>query len=100
LKNPASTCDGFIVTLAYQQQKIASAPASPEGVTEGVTGGVTEGVTLLLENIRKAPGKRIPRHSGDLGVPEKTIERWIALLKRENRIEYRGSSRTGGYFAK
>jgi ATP-dependent DNA helicase RecG len=87
--------DGFLVTLAYQQQKIASAPVSPEGVNEGVN----EGVTKLLEYISKAPGKRIPQHSRDLGVPRKTIERWIALLKRENLIEYRGSSRTGGYFA-
>jgi ATP-dependent DNA helicase RecG len=84
--------DGFLVTLAYKHQKIASALSSPEGVNEGVT--------LLLEKIRKAPGKRIPQHSGDLGVHRKTIERWIALLKRKNLIEFRGSSRTGGYFAK
>jgi ATP-dependent DNA helicase RecG len=84
--------DGFLVTLAYKQQKIASIPASHEGVNEGVT--------KLLEYISKAPGKRIPQQSRDLRVPGKTIERWIALLKRENLIEYRGSSRTGGYFAK
>ena len=29
----------------------------------------------------------------------KNIERWLAQLKRTGKVEYRGSSKTGGYFA-
>jgi hypothetical protein len=32
-------------------------------------------------------------------VPAKTVERWLAELKGKGRIEYRGSKKTGGYFA-
>lgn len=31
-------------------------------------------------------------------IPQKTVERWLSVLKTENKIEYRGSNKTGGYF--
>ena len=33
-------------------------------------------------------------------VTKRTIERWLKQLKEEDKIEFRGSSKTGGYFAK
>jgi hypothetical protein len=33
-----------------------------------------------------------------MNIPVKTIERWIALLKRDKKIEYRGSKKNGGYY--
>lgn len=87
--------DGFLVTLSYQQQKTSSSLVSPKGITEGIT----EGINRLLEYIRNTPGKRIPQFVDSLRIPAKTIERWIADLKRQGRIEYRGSKKTGGYFS-
>ena len=86
--------DGFLVALSYQKQKTSSLSVSPKGITEGIT----EGINRLLEHIRNTPGKRIPQFVDSLGIPAKTIERWIADLKRQGRIEYRGSKKTGGYF--
>ena len=83
--------DGFLVTLRYQKQKISSVSVPPEGISEGIN--------MLLEHIREAPGKRIPQLSEYLGTPSKTIERWIADLRRQERIEYRGSKKAGGYYA-
>ncbi len=88
--------DGFLVTLRYRKQKISSVSVPTEGISEGIS----EGINLLLEHIRKAPGKRIPQLSEYLGTPSKTIERWIADLRRQGRIEYRGSKKAGGYYIK
>ncbi len=35
-----------------------------------------------------------------LNIPAKTLERWIKQLKTENKIEYKGSKKTGGYYAR
>lgn len=86
--------DGFLVNLSYRRQKVVSTPVSREGISEGISGGIN----LLLEHIRNAPGRRIPQLSESLGIPAKTIERWIADLKRQGRIEYRGSKKLGGYY--
>ena len=31
-------------------------------------------------------------------VTQRTIERWIKILKKENKIEFIGASKTGGYY--
>jgi len=67
---------------------------------EGVSEGVSEGVNLLLEYIGNKPGGRVPHFEKALHVPAKTIERWLKKLRDENRIEFRGSPKTGGYYAK
>ncbi|MEA2039593.1 MAG: hypothetical protein U9N82_07140 [Thermodesulfobacteriota bacterium] len=90
--------DGFLVTLRYQKQKISSVSVSTEGISEGITGGISEGINLLLEHIQSAPGRRIPQLADHLGIPAKTIERWIADLKRQGCVEYRGSKKSGGYY--
>jgi len=33
-----------------------------------------------------------------LHTPSKTIERWLKKLKDEGKIEFKGSSKTGGYY--
>jgi len=90
--------DGFLVILRYQKQKISSVSVPTEGISEGISEGRSEGINLLLEHIRSAPGRRIPQMADRLGIPAKTIERWMADLKRQGSIEYRGSKKAGGYY--
>ena len=71
-----------------------------EGINEGVSEGVSEGINALLEFINKTPGLRAPEISSVMGIPLKTLERWIKKLKHKGDIEFRGSSRTGGYWKK
>ena len=92
--------DGFLVSLRYQKQKISSTSIVPEGISEGISEGINEGINELLGFIRNEPGRRIPQLSKELRIPAKTIERWIRGLKSRGLVEYRGSNRTGGYFAK
>ena len=41
---------------------------------------------------------RTPEISRMLGVPPKTLERWLKELKARNRIVYKGPDKTGGYY--
>jgi len=70
-----------------------------EGVSEGVNEGVSEGVNMLFNLIENIPGKRIPFFKEQMRIPAKTIERWLARLKSERKIEFRGAPKTGGYYA-
>jgi ATP-dependent DNA helicase RecG len=66
--------------------------------SEGVNEGVNEGVSLLYDTIQKKPGVRIPELSAHLNVPAKTLERWMKQLRKEKRITFKGSAKTGGYY--
>lgn len=63
------------------------------------SGGVSGGVSLF-EYIRRNPGKRTVSMTEVFNIPKRTIERQLKKLKQENRIEYRGSPKTGGYHAR
>jgi len=73
---------------------------SGEGVSEGVSEGITEGIKGLFDYIKKNPGLRTPALSNKLNVPDKTIERWLKRLKDQQKVVFRGSRKTGGYFSK
>lgn len=68
--------------------------------SEGVHEGVNEGVNLLFNYITDNPGKRVPHFEKALHVPAKTIERWLKKLREEERIKFKGSPKTGGYYNK
>jgi len=72
-------------------------PVSPD---EGVNEGINEGVNALFNYIKNNPGRRTPKFEEALGVPIKTIERWLKKLKDEKKIEFRGAPKTGGYYIK
>lgn len=88
---------GMLVSLTYQEQKI-SALVTSEGKTKGITKGITEGINSLRAYILSSPGKQVPQLAAALGLPAKTVEPWVADLKRQGCIEYRGSKKAGGYF--
>ena len=73
-------------------------------VTEDVTnkvvdnGGVNGGVNDILLLIENNPGINVSNIKSLLNVPQRTIERWINQLKKENKIEFKGAPKTGGYY--
>lgn len=85
--------DGYMVTIGYTQQKQNSE------TNGGVTEGVTEGVKSLLDHIKENPGLRTTQIEKQLGVPVKTLERWLKQLKDQNKIEFKGAPKTGGYYS-
>ena len=66
--------------------------------SERVNGGVNGGVNSLFDYIKNNPGKRVIHFETDLGLAKRTIERWLTQLKKEGKIEFEGSSKTGGYW--
>ena len=68
-----------------------------EGVNEGVSAlgkGAKETDSIICSN----PGINTPLLVSMSGKSDATIERHIALLKKEKMIEHRGSDKTGGYY--
>ena len=82
-----------------------------DGQNGGVNGGVNDGVNgevnALSENLRQAydlihntPGIKANQLAEKLGRSINTIEKQLSQLKKKALIEYRGSAKTGGYYAK
>ena len=71
-----------------------------EGVSEGLNEGVNEGVNSLIRLISEQPGLRAPAIAKQLGTSPKNIERWLKQLKDQDKIEFKGASKTGGYYSK
>ena len=65
-----------------------------------VNEGVNEGVNLLYHLIKTNPHKRTPFFVEELKTSVKPIERWVSALRKQNKIEFIGNSKTGGYVAK
>jgi len=66
----------------------------------GVNGGVSGGVDNLLEFIVKNPNLKANNISDNMNIPLRTIQRDLKQLKDEDKIEFRGSPKSGGYYAK
>ena len=84
-------------TGGYRTREVREGGIS-EGVKEGIDEGMGEGIKAVADFIQKTPGLRAPQISQALGVPVKTLERWLRRLKAKNQIEFRGSRRFGGYW--
>ncbi|MFZ2284894.1 MAG: hypothetical protein WAV86_13555, partial [Lutibacter sp.] len=59
---------------------------------------VNVGIKTLLVFIENNPGINVSNIKSLLNIPQRTIERWINQLKKENKIEFKGAPKTGGYY--
>ena len=87
---------GFQVTL----YKKVLAQKLDGGISGGISGGINGGINLLLVFISENQNLSAKTISENMNEPLRTIQRWIKQLKDEGKIEYRGSKKTGGYYAK
>lgn len=83
---------GFLLTLRYAKQKISVRE------NEEVNVGVNVGVKTLLIFIENNPGTNALAMEKQFKVTQRTIERWIKTLREENKIEFKGVPKTGGYW--
>lgn len=65
-----------------------------------VNGAVNGAVIQVLQYLRNHPGSRANAIVGALDIPLRSVQRYLTQLKKENKIEFRGASRNGGYFLK
>ena len=68
-------------------------------IEQDINGGINGGINELYNFIKENEGLSAVVLGEKLNIPLRTIQRWIKQLKDENKIEYRGSKKTGGYFA-
>jgi ATP-dependent DNA helicase RecG len=85
---------GFLVIFYRKDDKTFSMPG------EAVSEGINEGIKKLYDYIENNPGHRTGMISKSMDVPEKTVERWLRKLKSDNKIEFVGSKKIGGYYLK
>ena len=90
----SNSCRRFVITFITSKNE-----GSNKGINEGISEGISEGINRLYKYIKNHEGLRVSQLSEALNIPSKTLERWVSSLKIENKIEYRGSKKTGGYFA-
>lgn len=88
-----SIADFFKVTLFPIKE------VNTGGVSGGVSGGISGGVNELLDFIKENPGKNSREIQKQSGISKRTLERQLAKLRSEEKIEFRGAPKTGGYFA-
>lgn len=88
---------GFLVVF-HRDLAITKTQTVPEG--GGISGGISGGINSLVAFVSNNPGKRTADIAKDLDLSPRTAERWIRKLKDEGKIEFRGSKKTGGYYAK
>ena len=56
-------------------------------------------VKMLFEVISLNPGRRVSELTALIDRSKPTVERYVQELKKSGKIEYRGSKKTGGYYA-
>ena len=66
---------------------------------ETIKENLNEGVKNLYNVIIQYPNHRTPFYAETMNTSIKNIERWLKQLKKEKKVEFKGSSKTGGYYA-
>jgi len=83
--------DVFKLTIRHEAEVV--------GVNDGVNVGVNVGVNQILNIISENEGINGAAISGKLpDVTKRTVERYLQKLRESNVIEFRGASKTGGYY--
>ena len=93
--------DSFVMKQNYMKNIFYKNETPLDGVVSGgVNGVVSGGVRELLEFIQTNPGLRANELSEHIDTPLRTVQRWLKQLKDENKIEFQGAPKTGGYVLK
>ena len=70
-----------------------------EGIKVNSDEGINEGINQLLSVICSRPGARANELATLICKSRQTVERYVKMLTDCGQIEFRGSKKTGGYFA-
>ena len=107
---------GYLTKIGYKKQRILNnaivsqndelkiAPQylenkEPETDSDELNDELNEGQQKVLEYIQTNPGKMSRDISFYLKMPFGTVDRHIRVLLKKNKIERRGSKKSGGYYS-
>lgn len=88
----------YFLTTFYVSPDLNTNGGLNGGLSGGLSGGLNGGLNGVLVFIRENPGKNTKDISEFLDTPSRTVEKWIAKLRKNKSIEFRGSKKTGGYW--
>lgn len=95
---------GGVAVTVYKEIATSGEEKTDEGLNGGANGGVNGGVNGgandVLVYLQLKPGKRASELAVALETPLRTMERWLKQLKESDQIEFRGATKTGGYYSK
>lgn len=91
---------GDIFITTFKRKNLTRPMDSGGGLSGGLSGALNGGLKSIYEFIAKNPGVRANQISESLDIPIRTVQRNLSYLKDKDLIEFRGSKKTGGYFAK
>ena len=98
-KSSASTDSGPFID--FMLSEILRALKQHRGGRIGVVNGAVNGaVNQVFRYISELPGCRANAISSALDLPLRTVQRYLEQLKKQNKIEFRGAPRNGGYYPK
>ncbi|MBS3913423.1 MAG: putative DNA binding domain-containing protein [Bacteroidetes bacterium] len=86
------------ITEGISKGVIAKVEGVIEGVIEGVTDDVRDKIKKILLVLYRDGGVRTVDIEKKTELPVKSVERYVKQLKDAGLIEYRGATRTGGYY--
>jgi len=92
VKEPDYVFNEFF-TIIFRREKIN------EEINGEITGEINEEINTIRVLIKKNPGIKAKSIAKAAAKPKKTIDRYLKKLKDLGKIEYRGSNKTGGYYA-
>ena len=98
-----ATQGGMAVTVFKQTEQKApekTVGGVNEGVNVGGNVGGNVGANHLFAYIQTHPGQRASEMATVYKLTQRTIERWLKQLKDQDLIEFRGATKTGGYYSK
>ena len=95
---------GLSFQVQFVKRNFTPLEENSEGVNKGVN-SIREGVNhkaeeYLYKIIRSSDGLNVPQLMELMGKSKTTIERYIRTLKNDDRIEFKGADKTGGYYIK
>lgn len=93
-------CDRVCETQKELLRLMGESIQLDEGIKGNSDEGLNEGINQLLSVIASRSGARANELATLIGKSQQTVERYVKTLKDRGQIEFRGSKKTGGYFAK
>jgi ATP-dependent DNA helicase RecG len=100
LPEPAFIADGGFFTVEFKRPKKDDDIVNDTVKPENDTVKLRNLENIILENIRKKEGLSAPDIAKIVSKSIITVKRHLGVLKKADKIEFRGAPKTGGYYLK
>ena len=96
----ANTNSGIFIDFMLKEilQSLKMRQGAELNADGGVNGALIGGVNEVLAFIKNSPGCRANGIASALNIPLRSVQRYLSQLKDENKLEFIGAPRNGGYY--